>query len=482
MTEEKIVAGGQDYYDAEASPAPPTFRDAIRFLHRKRVRLAAFFIAFSLLGILGLAAWLALTPRVVDGRIVLSFSGIGNSQYPSGKRFTTEDFREPAVLRAALLDAGIPPDKFDLKKLSANLTVTPIFPPEVVARWRRQDRDGVKREEYVPSEFRLRLRLAGIPKESAVRLFDAIMNRYRERVKFQQKAALQFVSDWQKGGYRDLVQNYDYWEIPYILVENQGILSRSLDNLIEESADYEDAALGLSFRDIQKDLGIWAATRLETLRALTYKGRLVKNKTAVQLTAQYWLEDLDIEARALANEAAEALRLVEMLQKPQSLIATRDSERPIPVLDASVMDRLMRSDYLTPLVTRISDLQEKRKDVEVRKARLEKDIAYIPQAVETPPERLPQEYSDLVPALSKELSNIIGKYNRLLDRYLTETVTSLVAVREGPRVTRGVSLPFTLVVIVFLSAVLALVAIVVEHLYRSALKPAGLPTERAPAY
>lgn len=482
MTEEKIGVEGQDYYDAEPSPAPPTFRDAIRFLHRKRVRLAAFFIAFTLLGVLGLAAFLAITPREVDGRVVLSFRGIGNSQYPSGKRFTTEDFREPDVLRAALLDAGISPDKVDLKKLSANLTVTPIFPPEVVARWKRQDRDGVKREEYVPNEFRLRLRLAGIPKDSAVRLFDAILQRYRAHVKFEQKAALQFVSDWQKGGYRDILRDYDYWEIPYILVENQGILTRSLKDLIEESAGYEDAALGLSFRDIQKDLGIWAATRLEALRALTYKGRLVKNKNAALLTAQYQLEDLDIEAQALNEQTNQALRLVEMLQKPQGMLATENTGREIPVVDASVMERMMRSDYLTPLVKKISELQEDRKDVEIRKARLEKDIGYIANAENVPFGRLPQEYRDLVPTLSKELSAIIDKYNRLLDRYLTDTVTSLVAVREGPRVTRGVSLPFTLVVIVFVSAVLALVAIVVEHLYRSALKPTGLPTERAPAY
>ena len=463
-------------------PASPTFQDAIRFLHRKRVRLVAFFLVFASLGVLGLAAWLAITPREVDGRVVLSFRGIGNSQYPSGKRFTTEDFREPDVLRAALVDAGIPPEKLDLRKLSANLTITPIIPPEVVARWKRQDRDGMKREEYVPNEFRLRLRLAGVPKESAVRLFDAILQRYRDHVKFEQQAALQFVSDWQKGGYRDLIRNYDYWEVPYILVENQGILARSLKDLIDESAGYEDPSLGLSFRDIQKDLGIWAATRLEALRALTYKGRLVKNKSAALLTAQYQLEDLDIEARALDEQTTQALRLVEMLQKPQPLIASQSTGREIPVVDASVMERMMRSDYLTPLVKRISELQEDRKDVEIRKARLEKDIGYLANAENAPFDRLPQEYRDLVPTLSKELSVIIDKYNRLLDRYLTETVTSLVTIREGPRVTRGVSLPFTLVAIVFLSAVLALFAIVIEHLYRSALKPTGLPTERAPAY
>lgn len=478
MAEERVQSERPEYDE----PASPTFRDAIRFVHRKRVRLVAFFLVFASLGVLGLAAWLALTPREVEGRVVLTFRGIGNGEYPSGKKFSTEDFRDPAILVAALTDAGIPPDRFDVKNLSANLAVTPIIPPEVVARWKRQDRDGVKREEYVPNEFRLRLRLAGIPKESAVRLFDAIMHRYRERVKFQQKAALQFLSAWQRGGYQDLIRNYDYWQVPYILVENQGVLTRSLKNLIDESADYEDPSLQLSFRDIQKDLDIWAGTRLEELRALTFKGRLAKNKTSAIQTAQYQLEDLEIQTRALTNQVAEALRLVEMLQRPQPLLASEDAGKQIPVVDASVMERVIRSDYLSPLVRRISELQEDRKDLEIRKSRLEKDIGYIANAENVPFDRLPKEYRDLVPTLSKELSTIIDKYNRLLDRYLTETVTSLVGIREGPRVTRGLSLPFTLVVIVFLSAILALFAIVIEHLYRSALKPTGLPPEGAPAY
>jgi hypothetical protein len=479
MADEKVRIEVPEY--EEEPPAPPTFREAIRFLHRKRVRLTAHFLVFASVGVLGLALWLLLSPPDVEGRIVLSFRGIGSGEYPSGKKFTTEDFREPRALVAALADAGIPPDRVDLKRLTANLTVIPIIPPEVVARWKKQDRDGAKREEYQPNEFRLRLRLAGIPKDSAVRLFDAILKRYREQVKYDREIALQFISDWQKKGYRDLIRNYDYWEIPYILVENQGILTRSLKNLIEESAGYQDS-LGLSFRDLQKDLGIWSATRLEALRALTYKGRLVKNKGAALLTAQYRLEDLEIESRALNDQTAEALRLVEVLQKPQALLATEDTGKQIPVVDASVMERVIRSDYLSPLVRKISELQEDRKDLEIRKNRLEKDVAYIAGAENVSPERLPQDYRELVPTLSRELSEIIEKYNRLLDRYLTETVANLVAVREGPRVTRGLSLPVVLAVILLLSAVLALFSVVFEHLYRSAMRPTGLAGERASAY
>ena len=190
------------------------------------------------------------------------------------------------------------------------MTVAPVFPPEILSRWKKQDRDGVKREEYSPNEYEIRIALKGVPPRTQARLFDAIVKRYRDRVKFEQKASTRFVSDWSRGGYKDLVRDYDYWEIPYILGQNVEILDKSLSRLIEESRDYRDPSMQLSFRDIAKDLAIWSSTRLESLRALTFKGRLVKNRAAALVTVEYRLEDLNIQARRKAEETAEAMSTV----------------------------------------------------------------------------------------------------------------------------------------------------------------------------
>src|SRR5215470_3493753 len=151
MADPEVHVHGREpegYIPADAEP--PTFRDAVRFLYDRRVRLAAHFVIFCVIGLLGFVAWLALLPRHAGGRALLTFRGIETGNYPSGKKFSTEDFRSPDVVAGALADAGIPREGLDLSKLSARINVIPIIPPDVISRWKKQDRDGTKREEYVP--------------------------------------------------------------------------------------------------------------------------------------------------------------------------------------------------------------------------------------------------------------------------------------------------------------------------------------------
>jgi hypothetical protein len=456
----------------EGEPEPPSFSDAIRFVYDRRVRIAAHFLVIACISLLAAGVWLYLQPRSAIGRIVLTFKGIEKGEYPSGRKFSTEDFRAPDVLRGALSDAGLKDGKIDLNDLSANMTVSPVIPPEVQARWKKQDRDGLRREEYSPNEFEVRIALKSVPPRTQLRLFDAIVKRYRDRVKFEQKAAIRFVSDWSRGGYKDLVRDYDYWEIPYILGQNVEILEKSLNRLIEESRDYTDTSAQLSFRDIAKDLAIWSSTRLEALRALTYKGRLVKNRAAALVTVEYRLEDLTIQARRKAEETAEAMRLLEAAGRPQPILAAQTNGRDtMPVVDASVMERIVKADYLTPLVQRISELQEETKDIEAKKWRLEKDATLLPQARDLSADQLPKEYKEVVEVLSRELAQILKNYNALLDRYLTETVTNFVAVK-GPTIGWGFSLPLLFAGVLVLGAFLALFWVVLDHIVVSAVRRA----------
>jgi hypothetical protein len=452
-------------------PEPPSFADAVRFVYRRRVRIASQFVVLGCVGMLLVGLWLFTHPRPAVGRLILTFRGIEKGEYPSGRKFSTEDFRAPDVLRAALADAGISSSRVDLNELSANVNATPIIPPDVIARWKKQDREGTRREEFVPNEIELRVGLKKLSTHEELRLFDAIVNRYRAHVKFEQKAALRFISDWSRGGYTELVRDYDYWEIPFILGQNVDILTKALKGLIEESKDYRDPTAQLSFRDLEKDLAIWSTTRLEMLRALTYKGLLVKNRAVALVTVQYRLEDLAIQTRAKSEETAEALRLLEAVGKPQPVVATQFSGREgIPIVDSSVMERIVKSDYMTPLIKRISELQEEKKDLEAKKWRLEQDAKMLPQAREVPPEQLPKEYKAVVDVLSKELSQIIRNYNLLLDRYLTETVTSLVGIKSGPAVTWDVSLALLIFSVVVVCSILALFTVVAEHVIVSAIQ------------
>lgn len=453
----------QDEQDA------PSFTDAIRFLYDRRVRLAARFFFFLGLGIIGFVVWILRAPRTVEGRIALNFVGIERGTYPSGKAFSVEDFRSADVLRAAVADAGLPADT-DLNRLSGNVDIAPVIPVEVQARWRKQDRDGVKREEFAPNQFQIQLHLDRELSDKTIRLFDAIVKRYRNRARFEQKAALRFTTDLSAASYADLVKTYDYWEIPHILEQNVDVVQKYLAQLDKESKDYKESNSKYSFRALANDLYIWRIVRLEELKAVTYKGRLVRNKETALLTAQYRLEDFEIAARQAAQETAEAMKLLELAQKPPPLAAAQSSGRDfMPVVDSAVIERLTKSDYISPLVMRISDLQTKTKELEAAKWRLEKDVGYLQQASNVAPEALPANYRALIEVLSAELRDILRKYNALLDSYLTDVVTSLVIVRDGPRVTRGTSRAVVALAIVFFSGLFALLAVLAEQLARKAV-------------
>jgi hypothetical protein len=453
---------------AEDDIEGPSFSDAIRFFYGRRVRLAARFILFLGLGLIGFLLWLTLSRRTVDGRIVLTFEGIERGAYPSGKTFSVEDFRGADILRAAASDAGLSRD-IDLNRLSANIEIIPVIPAEVLARWKKQDRDGQRREEFAPNQFEMRIYMEATDSGKGMRLFDAIVKRYRAQVKFDQKAALRFLSDRSASNYDDLVKIYDYWEIPYVLDQNVDLLRRYLTQLIKESRDYKDPRSHYSFRSLATDLDVWSSIRLEALKALTSKGRLVRDKDAALLTMQYRIESYDIQVRQTAQESAEALRLVEAVQKPPQVAATQAAGRDsVPIVDSAVIDRLMRSDYLTPLVQRISDLQEKTMKLQAEKARLEKDFGYLAQARNLTTKDLPASHREIITAASSELSAIVGRYNALLDSYLNDVLANAVLVRDGPRVIRGGPPVVVLAGIMAVSALLALLSVMSEHLIRKA--------------
>jgi hypothetical protein len=135
------------------------------------------------------------------------------------------------------------------------------------------------------------------------------------------------------------------------------------------------------------------------------------------------------------------------------------------------LDRLVKSDYLGPLVKRISELQEQTARLEAEKRRLEKDIALLPQAHNVSPAELPASYRELVTTVSGELGKIIQSYNHLLDSYLTATVSKLVVVKDGPRLTHGTSTTLFLAGMFVVAACLSVLAVVFQHVVRSSLHP-----------
>ena len=458
----------------------PSLLDGIRFLYQRRFRLAVRFIAFFGIGVIGFLYYRFTAPLLVEGTVGLTFRGIERHEYPTGKKFNVEDFRSPDLLTKALSDAGIPKEIIDVRGLAAQLSVAPVIPGDIQAIWKKQEKDGVKKDEYYPNEFNIDIQISGLSNPQRLRLFDALIANYQERVKYEQEAALSFVGN-SDTSYEKLATRYDFWDIPALFQGTYRSLNERVSALITVSLQYQDPKYQLAFRNVAKELNTWFTTRLQALEAVTYQGRLVKNRDIMIQRIQYQIEDADIQIRQKTQEASEAERLLGLIEQPRAVLASQLSNKEgLPVIDASALDRLVKSDYVGPVVTRISKLQQETQVLEADKTRLQKQLAWLPKASNVDIKQLPPGYKELIQTLSSELNTIIQNYDRLLDEYLTATITSLVSVKQSPIITReGYSSTPVLAGIVFMSFFLAIFMIAVEHLFQKAKQPATTPKQQS---
>jgi hypothetical protein len=441
--------------------------DAIRFLYRWRIKLAFYFLTLFILGVLAFSWSRLKSPRDVEGVVGLNFPEMAKGAYPSGRRFSIEDFRSPGVLSRALADAAIS-QRISLMDLAAHVNVTPVVSEEIQNRWKKQEQTGAKKEEYAPSEFTIEIEENGLTSQKLLRLFDGLVRRYQEIVKYDQQSGKRFMAPWDSS-YESLVGSYDSWDIPELFERAYRTMSANLQILVGESAKYQDLGYQLSFLEVNKDLDTWARTRLQPLEALTYQGRLVKDRDVIAQRIQYSLQELEIRIRQKSNEATEADRLLEIIGRPKTLASGQFNTKEGLIIDASALDRLVKSDYVGPVVQRISKLQTEVQAMQAEKARLEKQLSLLPKSAGADRVTLPPGYQQIITGLSEDLSATIQKYNRALEDYLTATITSLVVVKQAPVVSRaGYSPILVLPGIAFLSAFLAIFLLGIERLFERA--------------
>lgn len=448
--------------------AEPTFGDLLRLLWGHRVRLVTLFLFFVSVSVIGLVVWRYVIARpVVEGTLTLTFRGMERHEYPSGKTFSIEDIRSPQVLTRARDAAGIKPETADLKTLYVGTEISPVIPPEVQARWRKQDRDAAKREEFFPSEFRIKVKPKSLSTDQKLQFLTALVKAYQDQAKFEQEAALKRVAEFSTLSPADLIKTYDTWDLPTLLRQREASFRQQVESLTKESREFHDPRFGLSFRDIGNDLSTWTSTRLEALTAAVYKGRLVTDRNLMVKRLQQRLDELDVQQKQLDGEAEQSTRLVESLDRSKPLLAGPLTNREgAPLVDTTALERLVRSDYVGPVVKRITELHRQAKEIEAERARVERELAILSKADSTSV-KPPAAFDDLVALVTKELSRIVANYSRVLDEYLNATVTTLVTLKEGPRVTReGPSLSTLAAILLVLSAALPFVIILFERAFR----------------
>jgi hypothetical protein len=206
------------------------------------------------------------------------------------------------------------------------------------------------------------------------------------------------------------------------------------------------------------------------LEGLTYGSRLVQNKDIAIERIRHRLQDLEIQIDQRTQETTEAMKLLNALERPKALIAGQlTAKDELPIIDTNALEHLLKSDYVGPVVHRISRLQEEAKSMEADKARLQRQLALLPSATNLDSASIPAYYRTLFGKLASELENLVQGYNALVEEYLTAAVTSLVSVKRSPIVTRtGYSPALLLFVIIFLSTFISFLWVIIEHLMEKA--------------
>lgn len=458
-----------------ADTMPPTVGDLLRYLWARRVRLLVLFFCLSSVGVLALVGWWLFGARSAHAVISLAFHGIERHEYPSGKKFSVEDLRSPKLLGRALADVGLQPGTVDLVHVQRGIDLTPIVPLQVLERWKKQDRDGAKREDFMPSEFDLDVHSDELDDSQRIGLVYAILKAYQGTVKYELEAERHRVATISVAPPAQLAARYDYWDIPILLRLQADRLASHLRSLVRESQNFRDPTLNLGFLEVERELESWRVTDLEALAATVHRQQLVKDRDAMLQRLEERAANLDIDLKRINAQVDATSKLLEVVEQPKPVLAAQAAPRDgAPLLDPTALEKMMKSDYVGPVVRRATELHEDAATVAAARERVQREIALLSAVKNGGSATPPAKFDELVVEVAGDLERIIARYLEVLDAYLDASVSTHVTLREGPYLSLpGPRAAVLGVAILFAAAVLALLIVIVSDSVRGQRREAG---------
>jgi len=348
------------------------FADLFRRLRRGlpvTIGLALLGLAFAAIVYFVVGPLLNVT---TTSRVIFSFTGYENGQYPDKSKFQPDDIRAPGVIAEALKRQGLEATEELQGKVRSALTIEGIIPASIIKERDRLRATGQTLRPLIPDEYQVTLSLPqNFPLGNRERelLLSEIVSIYRD--KFQRTYAdvpLAFGSAF------ETLKGADFFEYELILNGEIQNINAYLTQQLETAKNFRSQATNFSFSDLTKQTQLFTQIRLNETLGLIRQNGLSKNRATAMVKMDYYLRTLeDQESKAVEEEKVVQDLLRQTQERGQGYILGVKSQavqsRPeTPILDQGLIDSLLANDSYNFLIRQALEAGLKVKRIQSEKA------------------------------------------------------------------------------------------------------------------
>ncbi len=373
------------------------------------------------LGLLGLAVAVAayfaagafLTVNT-STRVVFSFPGYENGEYPDKSRFQPDDLRAPTIVAEALKHQGLETTEEFQGKVRGSLSIEGLIPANIVKERDRLRAAGQALPRYVPDEYTVTLSLPrSFPLSS------------RQREQFLRELVSVFQERFQRtyvelphvfGNALDSLDNTDYFDFELVLNQESQNLNAFLAQMSETARTFRSPRTNLSFGDLLKQAQLFTQLRLNETLGLIRQFGLSKDRGTALAKLDYYYRTLEDQVRRAVEEEKVVQALLDQTSERmqnyvlgvRSQAAQQRSDAPI--IDQGLVDSLLANDAYNFLVRQALEAGLKTK-------RLQSQIAILGERrdlMKAFSESAQVEQSEVLAQMEKSLAGMTATYASLI--------------------------------------------------------------------
>ena len=377
--------------------------------------------------------------------VELSFKGIEKRKNPDGSFFRKEQIVTPVVLNRAYKKVAERFPEDDLKFLldtKGEIEVTAVIPKTVVAR-QREDLTY----KYVPNKFALRIATGRTDSRSS-EIYESYLENVVEEYKrysIEQYGSVNLVVTHFP---ENFLKEYDYEQIMSILEANIKALGKTLDKLLGEEMDDEESSgrnrrdngladrnfesetmrpfkSNISLANIRNQLTILEKVKLAKHNALISNLHLSKNpEDQIKIYEEMILVN-EFELRKYRKIASSVSSMIDRFTgfklTPSKGGGPSNPMYSSVMLNSSILEKLKNDSYLSVLIKRYLEAEEKAGDLSTQTEKLRKKHMMLSQQLKeskgTVPESIKKRAAAMAPILASihqeivSIGSLINEYN-----------------------------------------------------------------------